>query len=102
MAVSMARMSVSTLTSTPFGKCTALFLTGALGVGMLGFSLVLTARKIGEPVACPLGQIGRVVGPAEWDSPEAVTLVRRYLEWPSSGLGGRIPEPPSPSGPGKF
>ena len=27
---------------------------GALGVGMLGFSLVLTARKIGEPVACPL------------------------------------------------
>ncbi len=28
---------------------------GALGVGMLGFSLVLTARKIGEPVACPLG-----------------------------------------------
>ncbi len=37
-------------------------------------------------------EIGRVVGPAEWDSPEAVTLVRRYLEWPSSGLGGRIPE----------
>ncbi len=28
---------------------------GALGVGMLGFSLILTARKIGEPVACPLG-----------------------------------------------
>ncbi len=28
---------------------------GVLGVGMLGFSLVLTARKIGEPVACPLG-----------------------------------------------
>ena len=27
---------------------------GALGVGMLGFSLVLTAKKIGEPVACPL------------------------------------------------
>ncbi len=27
---------------------------GALGVGMLGFSLVLTARRIGEPVACPL------------------------------------------------
>ena len=27
---------------------------GALGVGLLGFSLVLTARKIGEPVACPL------------------------------------------------
>ena len=27
---------------------------GALGVAMLGFSLVLTARKIGEPVACPL------------------------------------------------
>ncbi len=28
---------------------------GALGVGMLGFSLVLTARKIGEPVACSIG-----------------------------------------------
>ena len=28
---------------------------GALGVAMLGFSLVLTARKIGEPLACPLG-----------------------------------------------
>jgi hypothetical protein len=27
---------------------------GALGVGMLGFSLVLTAKKIGEPVVCPL------------------------------------------------
>jgi hypothetical protein len=27
---------------------------GALGVAMLGFSLVLTARKIGEPVTCPL------------------------------------------------
>ncbi len=27
---------------------------GALGVAMLGFSLVLTARKIGEPVVCPL------------------------------------------------
>ncbi len=27
---------------------------GALGVGMLGFSLVLTARKIGEPVSCSL------------------------------------------------
>jgi len=28
---------------------------GALGVAMLAFSLVLTARKIGEPLACPLG-----------------------------------------------
>ena len=28
---------------------------GVLGAGMLGFSLVLTARKIGAPVACPLG-----------------------------------------------
>ena len=28
---------------------------GALGVAMLCFSLVLTARKIGEPLACPLG-----------------------------------------------
>ncbi len=31
---------------------------GALGVAMLGYSLVLTARKIGEPVACPLGPPG--------------------------------------------
>ncbi len=28
---------------------------GALGVAMLCFSLVLIARKIGEPLACPLG-----------------------------------------------
>ncbi len=28
---------------------------GALGVAMLAFSLVLTAMKIGEPLACPLG-----------------------------------------------
>ena len=27
---------------------------GVLGVGMLGFSLVLTAKKIGEPIACPI------------------------------------------------
>jgi hypothetical protein len=27
---------------------------GALGVGMLGFSLVLAAKRIGEPVVCPL------------------------------------------------
>jgi hypothetical protein len=27
---------------------------GALGVGMLGFSLILTAKRIGEPVVCPL------------------------------------------------
>jgi len=32
---------------------------GALGVAMLGFSLVLTARKIGEPLACPLGAPGQ-------------------------------------------
>ncbi len=32
---------------------------GALGVAMLGFSLVLTARKIGEPLACPLGPPGK-------------------------------------------
>jgi len=28
---------------------------GVLGIGMLGFSLFLTARKIGEPLACPVG-----------------------------------------------
>ena len=28
---------------------------GVLGVGMLGFSLVLTAKKIAEPIACPIG-----------------------------------------------
>ncbi len=32
---------------------------GVLGVAMLGFSLVLTARKIGEPLACPLGPPGK-------------------------------------------
>jgi hypothetical protein len=31
---------------------------GALGVGLLGFSLVLTARRIGEPVARPLDPAG--------------------------------------------
>ncbi|MCZ6859478.1 MAG: TlpA disulfide reductase family protein [Alphaproteobacteria bacterium] len=29
-------------------------------------------------------EIGRVVGPAKWDSPEAVALVRRYLVPPST------------------
>jgi len=28
---------------------------GVLGIGMLGFSLFLTAKKIGEPLACPVG-----------------------------------------------
>ncbi len=32
---------------------------GALGVAMLGFSLVLTARKIGEPLSCPLEVPGK-------------------------------------------
>ena len=32
---------------------------GALGVAMLGFSLVLIARKIGAPLACPVGAPGK-------------------------------------------
>jgi hypothetical protein len=32
---------------------------GLLGVGMLGLSLVLTARKIGQPAACAMGISGR-------------------------------------------
>ncbi len=31
---------------------------GALGVAMLGFSLVITAKRIAEPVACPIGPPG--------------------------------------------
>lgn len=27
-------------------------------------------------------EVARLVGPAEWDSPEAITLIRRYLEMP--------------------
>ncbi len=32
---------------------------GVLGVALLGFSVVLTAKKIAEPVMCPLGPPGR-------------------------------------------
>ncbi len=31
---------------------------GALGVALLGFSLVITAKRIAEPVACPIGPPG--------------------------------------------
>ena len=33
-------------------------------------------------------EIGRVVGPAEWDSPEAVALMRHYLTDPVQSAGG--------------
>lgn len=32
-------------------------------------------------------EIGRTIGPAEWDSPEAVKLIRGYLEKPSGPAG---------------
>ena len=35
-------------------------------------------------------EIGRLLGAAEWDSPEAIALIRRYLNSPSGGDGGRI------------
>ncbi len=54
-------------------------------LSVIGIPTTLLVDRLGR-------EIGRVVGPAEWDSPEAVTLVRRNLERPSSGLGGRIPE----------
>ncbi len=35
-------------------------------------------------------EIGRLLGAAEWDSPEAIALIRRYLKSPSSGDGAQI------------
>jgi len=35
-------------------------------------------------------EIGRLLGAAEWDSPEAITLIRRYLNSPSGGDGAQI------------
>ncbi len=46
-------------------------------------------------------EIGRVVGPAEWDGPEVVKLVRRYLERPPPGttsLDTSANRPSSPAG----
>ncbi|MFQ5784936.1 MAG: TlpA family protein disulfide reductase [Alphaproteobacteria bacterium] len=46
-------------------------------LGILGIPTTLLIGRQGR-------ELGRVVGPAEWDSPEAVALVRRYLERPSA------------------
>ena len=35
-------------------------------------------------------EIGRLLGAAEWDSPEAIALIRRYLNSPAGGDGARI------------
>jgi hypothetical protein len=35
---------------------------GVVGIAMLGLSLMLTARKIGEPIACPIGSTGSSSG----------------------------------------
>jgi thiol-disulfide isomerase/thioredoxin len=35
-------------------------------------------------------EIGRKIGPAEWDSPEMIALIRRYLNSPSGGNGAQI------------
>src|SRR5216684_2766032 len=35
-------------------------------------------------------EIGRLLGAAEWDSPEAIALIRRYLNSPSGGDGAQI------------
>jgi thiol-disulfide isomerase/thioredoxin len=47
--------------------------TRALGV--IGLPTTLLVDRTGR-------ELGRVVGPAEWDSPEFMALVRRYLEQP--------------------
>ncbi len=58
---------------------------GALGVSMLGFSLVITARRIAEPVACPLGPLGTTElrqphqRPARWFNLFRSTLGRQRV-----------------------
>ncbi len=34
-------------------------------------------------------EIGRKVGPAEWDSPEVMKVIRKYLETPAAGASAR-------------
>jgi len=50
-------------------------------------------RAIGLPTTLlvdPQGrEIGRKVGPAEWDSPEVVKLIRKYLETPAASASSR-------------
>jgi len=48
--------------------------TRALGV--IGLPTTLLVDQTGK-------ELGRVVGPAEWDSPEVMALVRRYLKQPA-------------------
>jgi len=45
---------------------------------VLGIPTTLLVDRMGR-------EIGRVIGPAEWDSPEVVKLLRRYQEPPSAG-----------------
>lgn len=47
-------------------------------------------------------EIGRVVGPAEWDGPEVVKLVRRYLERPPPGTTSLDTSANRPSSPATF
>jgi hypothetical protein len=37
-------------------------------------------------------EIGRLLGPAEWDSPEMVAFIRGYVEWQSGAPLGRASE----------
>lgn len=44
-----------------------------LDLGAVGIPTTLLIDREG-------GEIGRVAGPAEWDSPEVVETIRRYLK----------------------
>ena len=37
-----------------------------------------------------ISEFTRLLGAAEWDSPEAIALIRRYLNSPSGGDGAQI------------
>lgn len=53
-------------------------------VVLLGIGLTLNPREIPSPLIDRAGrELGRKIGPAEWDSPEIVTLIQSYVEMPA-------------------
>lgn len=69
-----------------------------LGVGALGVYLDTSSRVLGAlgivslPTTILIGrdgnELGRVVGPAEWDSVQAMALIRHYLANPATATAG--------------
>ena len=59
-------------------------------LGITGIPTTLLVDRKGR-------EVGRVAGPAEWDSPDAVKLIRRHLEQPSgAGTGSDGPRETAP------